>query len=86
MTGRDRSRVQAVNGGMLASRGSYSPFLAQFDRADFQTAKGTYQIREYLATRGTNRIRKTLSEGVPAACVRELRVTFACGRDAHTPW
>lgn len=53
MTGGDRRRAQAVNDGLLASGGSYGRFLAQFDRADFQTAKGTYQIREYLATRGS---------------------------------
>jgi hypothetical protein len=52
MTGGDRQRAQAVNEALLDSTGSYGGFLKQFDKSDFQTAKGNYEIREYLATRG----------------------------------
>ena len=52
MTGGDRRKAQAVNEALLASSGSYRSFLGQFDRSDFHTAKESYEIREYLATRG----------------------------------
>lgn len=52
MTGGDRRKAQTVNESLLATSGSYRSFLGQFDKSDFQTARGNYQIREYLATRG----------------------------------
>jgi hypothetical protein len=52
MTGKERGRAAAVNEALLASGPSYGTFLSQFGRFDFHTAKGSYQIREYLATDG----------------------------------
>jgi hypothetical protein len=52
MTGKDRTRAEAVNEALLTSGSSYGSFLGQFGRYDFHTEKGTYQIREYLATDG----------------------------------
>jgi hypothetical protein len=52
MTGKERTRAQAVNEALLAAGPSYRTFLSQFGRFDFHTEKGTYQIREYLATEG----------------------------------
>jgi hypothetical protein len=52
MTGKDRTRAAAVNETLLSSGPSYGNFLGQFRRYDFHTEKGTYQIREYLATDG----------------------------------
>jgi hypothetical protein len=52
MTGKDRTRADAVNEALLLSGPSYGNFLGQFRRYDFHTEKGTYQIREYLATDG----------------------------------
>lgn len=52
MTGNDRTKAQAVNEALLAAGPSYGTFLDQFGRFDFHTEKGTYQIREYLATDG----------------------------------
>ena len=53
MTGRDRTRAAAVNEALLSSGPSFGNFLGQFRRYDFHTEKGTYQIREYLATDGS---------------------------------
>ena len=52
MTGKERTRAELVNQALLASGPSYARFLGQFKRFDFNTAKGSYQIREYLATDG----------------------------------
>jgi hypothetical protein len=52
MTGNERSRAQAVNESLLAAGSSYGTFISQFRRFDFHTEKGSYQIREYLATDG----------------------------------
>jgi hypothetical protein len=50
MTGKDRERADAVDEELLASGPSYATFLDRFGRYDFHTEKGSYQIREYLAT------------------------------------
>ena len=52
MTGGERRRGQSVNEALLSSGPSYGSFLGQFGRFDFHTEKGSYQIREYLATDG----------------------------------
>jgi hypothetical protein len=52
MTGRDRTKAQAVNEALLSSGSSFGTFLNQFGMFDFRTANGSYQIREYLATDG----------------------------------
>lgn len=52
MTGGERGRGRAVNEALLSSGPSYGSFLSQFGRFDFHAEKGTYQIREYLATDG----------------------------------
>jgi hypothetical protein len=53
MTGKDRAAAADVNEALLASGPSYGSFLRKFRRHDFHTGKGTYQIREYLATDGS---------------------------------
>lgn len=52
MTGKDRARAEEVNEALLSSGPSYGTFLGQFGKFDFHTEKGSYQIREYLATQG----------------------------------
>jgi len=53
MTGDDRTKARRLNEQLLASGPSYREFLAQAGAVDFHTAKGTYEIREYLATKGS---------------------------------
>ncbi|MBN8459305.1 MAG: hypothetical protein J0M04_15855 [Verrucomicrobia bacterium] len=53
MTGDDRARARQLNGYLLASGTSYREFLAHAGAVDFRTAKGPYEIREYLATKGS---------------------------------
>jgi hypothetical protein len=52
LSGGERRRGQSVNEALLSSGPSYGSFLSQFGRFDFHTEKGSYQIREYLATDG----------------------------------
>jgi hypothetical protein len=52
MTGSERTKAQQVNESLLASGPSYGNFLNQFNKHDFHTKNGDYQIREYLATDG----------------------------------
>jgi hypothetical protein len=52
MTGKDRTKADVVNEALLLSGPSYGTFLDQFGRYDFHAEKGSYQIREYLATDG----------------------------------
>jgi hypothetical protein len=52
MTGKDRATAADVNEALLTTGPSYESFLRKFRRHDFHTEKGTYQIREYLATDG----------------------------------
>jgi hypothetical protein len=52
MTGKDRARAEAANEALLAAGPSYGTYLGRFGRYDFHTEKGSYQIREYLATQG----------------------------------
>jgi hypothetical protein len=52
MTGKDRAKADVVNEALLSSGPSYGSFLSQFGKYDFHTEKGSYQIREYLATQG----------------------------------
>lgn len=52
MTGGERTKARLVNEALLSSGPSYGTFLNQFGKFDFHTAKGPYQIREYLATGG----------------------------------
>lgn len=53
MTGDDRARAKQLNGHLLASGPSYREFLAHAGSVDFRAAKGPYEIREYLATKGS---------------------------------
>jgi hypothetical protein len=52
MTGKERGGAESVNEALLSADPSYGSFLNQFGRLDFHTGKGSYQIREYLATAG----------------------------------
>lgn len=52
MTGGERARAKSVNEALIAAGPSYGSFLSQFERFDFHTEKGSYQIREHLATDG----------------------------------
>jgi len=52
MTSKDRHRAQTVNDALLASGSSYRTFLSQLPEPDLEAVKGSYQIREYLATKG----------------------------------
>jgi hypothetical protein len=53
MTGGDRAKEQRLNQSLLAADPSYREFLAQAGAVDFHTTRGTYEIREYLATKGS---------------------------------
>jgi hypothetical protein len=53
MTGKDRHRAQTVNDALLASGTSYRTFFSQLPEPDLEAVKGSYQIREYLATKGS---------------------------------
>lgn len=53
MTGDDRARARQLNGYLLASGPSYREFLAHAGAVDFRATKGPYEIREYLATKGS---------------------------------